>query len=127
MLQGSVILGDAHRIGSCNQRGRGGKNDILRLRRNVGQRGCGGGGDERRVMVLPDGNHIQTDFFCLLGDFDDVLLTFVFADGLARNRVGRDVANAKDTELHDFCPFSTLHSSCTALTLLLDSYLVKYM
>jgi len=55
--------------------------------------------------MLSDGEHIQTDLFCLLANFDDILLALVLADGLARDRVGGDIADAKDTELHDICPF----------------------
>ncbi|NYG36265.1 hypothetical protein BJY28_000734 [Janibacter alkaliphilus] len=97
-----VVLGQAHRVVGRDERGRGGEDDPLGLRGQVGQqdRRVGGGG-EGRVVVLAGGEDVQADLLGLLGDRHGGLDPLVLAGRPAGGGVGGQVADAEDAELHD--------------------------
>ena len=70
VLELGVVLRDEHRVVGRDQRGRRGEDDLLGLGADVGERGRRRGGDERRVVVLAGGEHVQPDLLGLLRDRD---------------------------------------------------------
>ena len=91
VLELGVVLGDEDRVGGGDQRRGRREDDALGLRADVGQRRGGVGGDERRVVVLADGEHVQPDLLGLLGDLDGGLDPLVL--GRRRPVVGSGVTS----------------------------------
>src|SRR5262249_35071000 len=87
-----------------DQRGRRGDDQLLRGGRDVGQQRGRRGGEERRVVVLADREHVQPDLFGLLGDLGDRRDPFGLAGRLPRYRVPGDVTDREDPELHAMPP-----------------------
>src|SRR5690606_21312473 len=65
-------------------------------------RQCGGGGraEEGRVVVLAQGEHIQTDLLCVPRDGHHRADPLMLGGGPTRGWVGGDVADREDAELH---------------------------
>jgi hypothetical protein len=100
VLEHRVVLGDLDRIVGRDQRHRGAEDDPRGQRRDVGQQGGGRGGEERRVVMLTDREHVQPDVVGAPRDLDDRPNPLRFTGGGARDRVPRDVADREDSELH---------------------------
>jgi hypothetical protein len=100
VLQHRVVLGDLHRVVRRDECRRGRHDEALGQRRDVREQGRGGGGEERRVVVLADGEDVHSDLFGLLRDRDGCLDAVGLAGRLARDRVARDVADRENSELH---------------------------
>ena len=100
VLQHRVLLGDAHRVVRRDQRGAGGEDQALGGGRDVGQQGGRRGGEERRVVVLADREHVEPDLLGLLRDRHDGVDPLRLARRLARDGVPGDVADREDSELH---------------------------
>ncbi len=100
VLEHRVVLGDLHRVVGGDQRG--GRRQLQRrgLRGDAGQRRGGGGGEERRVVVLAEGEDVEPDLLGLLGDGEDGLDPLGLGGRATGGRVGRDVADREDAELH---------------------------
>ena len=100
VLQHRVLLGDADGVVRRDERGGGGHDQLVRGRGDVGQQRGRGGGEERRVVVLADREHVKPDLLGLLRDRHDRVDPLRFARGLPRHRVPGDVAHREDPELH---------------------------
>ena len=100
VLQHRVVLGDLHRVVRGDQRRRGGELQALRAAGQVAERRRRRGRHERRVVVLAEGEDVEADLLGLLRDAQDGLETLGLGGGEARRRVGGDVADREDTELH---------------------------
>src|ERR1700712_3359048 len=105
MLQHREVLGDLYRVVRGDQRGGGGEDDPLGLCRDVGQRGGGGGREERPVVVLADGVDIHADFLDLFRDRHRGLDPLLLRGRAAGGGVRSDVADAEYADLHD-CSFA---------------------
>ncbi|SII46663.1 Uncharacterised protein [Mycobacteroides abscessus subsp. abscessus] len=102
MLGVRVVLGDAHRVGRRDEGRRrrqlellGLCGDVRQQHRRVGR--C----NERRVVVLAGGEHVEADLFGLLRELDRVLDPLVLRHRGAVRRVRGDVADGEDSEFHD--------------------------
>lgn len=102
MLQHREVLGDLHRVVRGDQRGRGGQLQGAGDTREVTERGRRRRGEERRVVVLAEGEDVETDLLGVPGDGQDVLNALRLGRGGAGRRVRRDVADREDSELHGF-------------------------
>src|SRR5690606_25090182 len=100
VLQQRVLLGDAYRVVGGDQGGGGGEDQPAGARRDVRQHGGGRGREERRVVVLADGEYVQAHLLRLARDGDDRVDPLRFARGVPRDRIPGDVAHRKDAELH---------------------------
>lgn len=100
VLEGGVVLGDLHRVVGGDQRGGRGQDQVLGARGDVAESGRRGGRDERRVVVLAGREDVQADLLDLLRDGQGRLDPLVLGGGPAGGRVGRDVPDGEDPELH---------------------------
>ena len=101
MLRVGVILSDADWIRGGNQRGRGRKLQLFRLRREVRHEDRWvGRSDKWRVVVLARGEHVQAYFFGLLGDGYGGLDALVLRGGFTGNWVGGDISDCENSYLH---------------------------
>ncbi|MEY9211135.1 hypothetical protein ABH917_000581 [Thermobifida halotolerans] len=100
VLQHREVLGDLHRIVGGDQGGGGGQHDALGAGRDVAEHGRGGGGHERRVVVLAGGEDVQSDLLGLQRDRDHRLDPLGLGRGAPGGRVRGDVADGEDPELH---------------------------
>jgi hypothetical protein len=100
VLQRREVLGDLHRVIGGDQRGGRRQDELVGLGRDVAQRGGGGGDHERRVVMLALGEDVESDLLGLQRDGDHRLDALGLGGRTAGRRVGRDVADREDPELH---------------------------
>ena len=104
VLQHRVILGDLYRIVGGDQRGRGGQNNVVGLGRDVAKGRGGRGRNERRVVMLAEGEYVEANLVgqnCVIGNR---LQALVLRGHFARDGVWGDVCNREDSELHCLGP-----------------------
>jgi hypothetical protein len=100
VLQHGVVLSDLHRVVGRDQR-RGRREDqSLRLRGDVAEVRGRAARDEGRVVVLAGREDVETDLLGLERDPGHRLDPLVLARHAARRRVGSQVSDGEDTELH---------------------------
>ncbi len=100
VLEHGEILGDLHRVVGGDERGGRRQDQPLGARGDPAEHGGGRGGHERRVVVLAGGEDVQADLLGLQRDPDHGRDPLVLARRPARGRVGGDVADGEDSELH---------------------------
>ena len=100
VLQHREVLGDLHRVVRRDEGGRRGQDQPLCPRSDVAEQGSRRGGDERRVVVLAGGEDVETDLFRLLRDRHHGRDPLGLRRCAAGRRVGSDVSDAEDPELH---------------------------
>ena len=100
MLQHPIVLSDPHRVGGGDQGGGRGQDDVLGLRPDPGEGRGGRAGDERGVVVLPDGEHIEAHLVGELRDLDGGLDALVLGGSPPGGGVGGHVTDSHDSELH---------------------------
>ena len=103
MLEHREVLGDLHRVVRRDERRRGREHEALGLGGDVGERRRGRRRPERRVVVLADGEDVESDGLGVLGDRDGVADLLRFARRPTGRRVLGDVAHREDAELHLGC------------------------
>jgi hypothetical protein len=104
VLEHRVLLGDADRIVGRDQGRRRGQDQPLGGGGDVGEQRRRRGGEEGRVVVLADREHVEADLLGLLRDLHDRVDPLGLAGGLPRDRVSGDVADREDSELHQCLP-----------------------
>ena len=100
VLEVGVLLGQTHRVIGGDEGGGGGQEQLVRACSDVGQQGRGRRRREGRVVVLPGGEEVQARLLGQNRHLDSVLDALVLTGGLACGRVGGDVSNREDSELH---------------------------
>ncbi len=100
VLQHRVVLGDLHRVVGGDQGGRGGEDDPLGPGGDEAEQRGGRGRVDRRGVVLAGREHVQADLLGLLRDRDRGPDPLVLGRGASGRRVGGDVPDAEDTQLH---------------------------
>ena len=100
VLQHRVVLGDLHRVVRGDQGGRRRQLQALRARRDVAEHRGRRGGDERRVVVLPRREDVEANLLGLQRDGDHRLDPLRLGGCAPVRRVGSDVPDGEDAELH---------------------------
>jgi hypothetical protein len=70
VLEHRVVLGDLDRVIGRDEGRRGGQDEVARLRADRGQGRGGRGAEERRVVMLAKGEHVQAHCLRVPGDGD---------------------------------------------------------
>ena len=100
VLQHREVLGDLHRVVGGDQRGRGGQDDLVGACGDVAEHGGRRRRHERRVVVLAGGEHVEPDLLGLQRDGHHRLDPLGLGGRPTGGRVGGDVADGEDSELH---------------------------
>lgn len=100
VLEHGVVLGDLHRVVRRDERRRSRQDEGFCRAGDAGEGRRGRGGEEGRVVVLSEGEDVEAGLFGVLRHDEDVGDALGFGGGASGRRVGGEVGDAHDSELH---------------------------
>jgi hypothetical protein len=104
VLEHREVLGDLHRVVGGDEGGGRREDQPLGTGGDVAEHRGRGRRHERRVVVLAGGEDVEAGLLGLQRDGDHGLDALAFGRRPAGGRVGRDIADAEDPELHGRSP-----------------------